>query len=317
MNPTFKRSNGFTIVELLIVIVVIAILAAITIVSYNGISQRAVASTIQSDLSSAAKKLEIAKTTSSTAEFPENFSATGLSTPSDAVRSYYRNGGSGFCVSLTQKNASYYIESNGSPKVGLCGDGSLGLGTQTIFVYDTTLTNCATTVQLPITAPTSAPGSVIDWGDGNIEALTASQQSHSYAVEGTYTVKYDGPITTVSSLSIPTANKGCLSRVNQWKDGLTVTRAGFPNAVNLSYVAEPPQTVTNVATMFYSTSATIFNQNISGWDVSKVTNMNQMFQGATSFNQDLSRWNVSSVTSKPPTDFSTGATSWTLPKPTW
>ncbi|QJU06929.1 type II secretion system protein [Candidatus Saccharibacteria bacterium oral taxon 955] len=35
------KSSGFTIVELLIVIVVIAILAAITIVAYNGIQNRA------------------------------------------------------------------------------------------------------------------------------------------------------------------------------------------------------------------------------------------------------------------------------------
>ena len=36
-----RSYKGFTIVELLIVIVVIAILAAITIISYNGIQQRA------------------------------------------------------------------------------------------------------------------------------------------------------------------------------------------------------------------------------------------------------------------------------------
>lgn len=37
----YKKAYGFTIVELLIVIVIIAILAAITLVSYNGITQRA------------------------------------------------------------------------------------------------------------------------------------------------------------------------------------------------------------------------------------------------------------------------------------
>lgn len=48
--------QGFTIVELLIVIVVIAILAAITIVSYNGIQNRAYDTTVQSDLNTLMKK---------------------------------------------------------------------------------------------------------------------------------------------------------------------------------------------------------------------------------------------------------------------
>ncbi|HPA56471.1 MAG TPA: BspA family leucine-rich repeat surface protein, partial [bacterium] len=39
-----------------------------------------------------------------------------------------------------------------------------------------------------------------------------------------------------------------------------------------------------------------FNQNISGWNVSKVTDMNSMFKGAVSFNQDISGWDVSNVT---------------------
>ena len=51
--------NGFTIVELLIVIVIIGILAAITIVAYNGIQDRTKVSKSQSDLASMQKLLEL------------------------------------------------------------------------------------------------------------------------------------------------------------------------------------------------------------------------------------------------------------------
>ena len=53
-----SKRDGFTIVELLIVIVVIAILAAITIVSYNGITSRANTTSAQASATSMMKKLE-------------------------------------------------------------------------------------------------------------------------------------------------------------------------------------------------------------------------------------------------------------------
>lgn len=59
MLVTSKKQHGFTIVELLIVIVVIAILAAISIVAYNGIQGRARDSKRHSDLASVMKALEM------------------------------------------------------------------------------------------------------------------------------------------------------------------------------------------------------------------------------------------------------------------
>jgi surface protein len=53
--------------------------------------------------------------------------------------------------------------------------------------------------------------------------------------------------------------------------------------------------VTNMYRTFKIAQA--FNKNIGSWDTSKVTTMGEMFWGATSFNQDISLWNTSSVTS--------------------
>lgn len=59
LSKISQKSIGFTIVELLVVIVVIGVLAAISLIAYTGISQRAISSSLQADLSNASKKIKL------------------------------------------------------------------------------------------------------------------------------------------------------------------------------------------------------------------------------------------------------------------
>lgn len=69
------KKNGFTIVELLIVIVVIAILAAISIVAYSGIQQRAKNSQMLASFDAAEKAVRLYH--AETGEYPETQDENG------------------------------------------------------------------------------------------------------------------------------------------------------------------------------------------------------------------------------------------------
>lgn len=84
-------SSGFTLVELLIVIVIIAILAAITIVAYNGIQNRANDSRRMSDLEAMNNALALYK--ADNGSYPKEVPNPGAST-------WERSGDPGFLSSV-------------------------------------------------------------------------------------------------------------------------------------------------------------------------------------------------------------------------
>lgn len=130
-----KNKPGFTIVELLIVIVVIAILAAITIVAYNGIQQRARASEASAALSQAKKKLELYKVDNSSYPASGNLSAAGV-TDGD-VSFQYTSDGSTYCITGTATNVSYKATETTSPASGGCpGHGQGGVAAITNMIVN-------------------------------------------------------------------------------------------------------------------------------------------------------------------------------------
>jgi len=155
MTRNYKQP-GFTIVELLIVIVVIAILAAITIVAYNGIQNRAKAGAAQSALSQANKKI-LAYTIDNADMYPvalgangiDNLAALGI-TNGDTTYQYSANNTTSprtFCLTATNGNQSYYLSSSVStPTSGACaGHGANGVAAITNLATDPRATSYSAT----------------------------------------------------------------------------------------------------------------------------------------------------------------------------
>jgi prepilin-type N-terminal cleavage/methylation domain-containing protein len=128
---TYRKHPGFTIVELLIVIVVIGILAAITIVAYNGIQDRARSATLTSDLTTSAKQLKIDQATNSSypATLPEANGNRGLKASAGTTYSYTVNNAvtpQTFCLSATNGTMVSSITQDTSALPGGCTNLALG-----------------------------------------------------------------------------------------------------------------------------------------------------------------------------------------------
>lgn len=97
--------RGFTIVELLIVVVVIAILATITIVAYNGIQQRAKSSAVAAAVASAGKKVSLYAVDNADSYPDEAIYQSALSLPASTAAAtydyYVSDDKKSYCISVT------------------------------------------------------------------------------------------------------------------------------------------------------------------------------------------------------------------------
>ena len=157
----------------------------------------------------------------------------------------------------------------------------------------------------------------VKWGDGSFDEHVSDDIIHTYAISGTYTVTITGHFPQIifediwdydpndgSPYPNPSTDNAKLLSIEQWGNikWRSMYRA-FKDCYNLIYNATDPPDLSDVKDMeqmfannFYNPGDVSFNQGISNWDVSNVTNMDAMFWGADAFNQNLNSWDVSNVT---------------------
>lgn len=147
---------------------------------------------------------------------------------------------------------------------------------------------------------------VIDWGDGTrskIDSGDAGYISHAYLNTGIYVITVFGTIEKWSCGNDQNMILGCHDR--KACDGLISIRSFGNVTFGICAFAYTPKLESFPAKgtpKFYNNDASFafylssFNNDISGWDTSSITNMSHMFQGASAFNQPIENWDVSNVT---------------------
>ena len=153
----------------------------------------------------------------------------------------------------------------------------------------------------------------IDWGDGTAESVTGPK-THTYADAGSHAVTVSGGLTRIN-LGADPDNAAKLASIDQWGDMEWTTMEGaFHGASNMAYDAADTPDLSGVASMNSMFRDTSFSANLSGWNVSSVTDTGRVFQGS-SFNGDISGWDVSRVQGM--RSMFSGASSFNQPLDTW
>ncbi len=122
MNLSYRR--GFTIVELLIVIVVIGILAAIVIVAFNGVQNKAKVTSISSGLKQYSKSM--AAYNAANSRYPTSLEEAGVKNSNGISYQYTSATEQEYCLTATSGTLTYYVSQvDATVQSGVCSNYNL------------------------------------------------------------------------------------------------------------------------------------------------------------------------------------------------
>jgi len=142
----------------------------------------------------------------------------------------------------------------------------------------------------------------VDWGDGSNDDITTwndGDNPHTYADAGvsTYTITITGTITGFQFNN--GGDKNLIQEIQSWGPVIPLGNSMFYGTPNLTVTATDVLDLTGTGSLssgFRNCSSLTTVPSMDSWNVSAITSIWNIFNGATNFNQDISSWNVGSAT---------------------
>ncbi len=175
-------------------------------------------------------------------------------------------------------------------------DGGLDCGFEEGFITTWQTTEADETIGIPTIE--DGYNYSVSWGDGEQDDAITGNATHTYATPGTYTVKIKGDFPRIRFRNSGYEEK--IQTIEQWGTQEWTSMSGaFYGCANLVLEASDTPTLTSATSLEYMFSEAIALEDtqdvMNTWDVSTITNMQYMFDGATTFNENIADWNVGNV----------------------